>query len=148
MGCCVAPSPTPSPPPGKRNSKHGPPHHPYLPLSWLLYPLPWSRLPFDPRLDLPLPQTIYLLLDLSTHLIWCVVSMWSQRSQYTYLLSISSRILFVYLYLVVCHHVMSYRHVSVSCHTVILHMSSCHVSTCHDIVSYHIHYQYQFTFVT
>ena len=40
-----------------------------------------------------------------------------------------------------CHVIMSVSY----CHT---HMSSCHVSTCHVIVSYHIHYQYQFTFVT
>ena len=39
-------------------------------------------------------------------------------------------------------------HVISSCQCVILHMSSCHVSTCHDIVSYHIHYHYVFTFVT
>jgi hypothetical protein len=47
-------------------------------------------------------------------------------------------------------HIVSYlvcisNYVIVSCHIV---MSSCHVSTCHDIVSYHIHYQYQFTYVT
>ena len=42
-----------------------------------------------------------------------------------------------------CHCVMSLC----LCHTVILHMSSCHVSTCHDILSYHVNYQYQFTFV-
>ena len=76
-----------------------------------------------------------------------LVSMWSQRSQYTSILSTPHRTYIVYLSSPHPRRVSS-CHVISSCQCVILHMSSCHVSTCHDIVSYHIHYHYVFTFVT
>jgi len=85
---------------------------------------------------LPLPHlipssSVYRIHVISTFSVYISII---HTSSYLLCISISRRV--------------SSCHVISSCHTVILHMSSCHVSTCHDIVSYHISYHCVFTFVT
>jgi hypothetical protein len=105
LGCSVTPySPYPLPP-GKRNSKHGPPLHP---LSRLIYPLCILSLPLSSSSSLSIPISPHLfsfssypisslLLPLPQLSISSYLSIPFYLSIYLYLLSYLSRIYSVYL---------------------------------------------------
>ena len=128
-GCCVAPSPTPSPPPGKRNSKHGPPLR--LCLSFRIFLIYISLSSHDPRLYLdlnPIPTFHLLLGHLPTHLIPSSsvyrIHVISTFSVYTSIIHLISYLHCIYA----CHCVMSFC----LCHTVI-HI--CHLVTCQLVMT-------------